>query len=217
MGKKIPNKEETDAKKRANNDTKGLTYAVCILTLVATTFLLLFPSYSGIHIFAKGDFTYIESVGFIFIYLTTHLLILYLVLRGIVLLTVKNKAMRYFLFLITTGMSTLLLLFAISLVWIRFDVKGQCINAKRIYGGNCVDSLISLMNDGGKGFRARNYAIGALGQLADGRALPALKRLYTGNIPSREPLDKTISQYELKKAINWCEHGNITSWMYRGF
>ncbi|MBF0208082.1 MAG: hypothetical protein HQK53_14480 [Oligoflexia bacterium] len=63
----------------------------------------------------------------------------------------------------------------------------------------------------------RNNAIWALGQLADRRALPALNKLYLGTISPRESGDSTISQYELKKAIQWCEKGNATGWMYKGF
>ena len=58
-----------------------------------------------------------------------------------------------------------------------------------------------MMEDDTRGFRVRNEAIWALGQLGDSRALPALQRLYTGNIPPREPLDAGISQYELRKAV----------------
>jgi len=66
-----------------------------------------------------------------------------------------------------------------------------------------------------KTFRQRNKAIWALGQLADSQALPVLKSYYTGKVPANESLDKSISQYELEKAIKWCEQGNITSWMCR--
>jgi len=53
-----------------------------------------------------------------------------------------------------------------------------------------------------------------LGQLADPKALPILKDLYTGEITYRESLYTTLSQYELQKAIRWCEQGNITNWIY---
>jgi hypothetical protein len=50
--------------------------------------------------------------------------------------------------------------------------------------------------------------------LADQQALPTLEKYYTGQIPNKESLDKTLSQYELKKTIKWCQNGNITNWMY---
>jgi hypothetical protein len=55
--------------------------------------------------------------------------------------------------------------------------------------------------------RHRNSAIWALGQLGDGRALPALERYYMGIIPDREPFDEMISQYELNKALHLAKGG----------
>ncbi|MDD4026597.1 MAG: HEAT repeat domain-containing protein [Candidatus Shapirobacteria bacterium] len=76
--------------------------------------------------------------------------------------------------------------------------------------------MISLLEDENRGFRARNSAIWALGQLGNPNSLPTLQKFYTGNIPDREPLDKTISQYELKKAINLTSGGkNITAIFWR--
>jgi len=55
-----------------------------------------------------------------------------------------------------------------------------------------------------------------LGQLGDNRTLPVLQSYYTGDIPEREPLDKTISQYELKKAINLTSGGfNMSAIIWR--
>ena len=111
---------------------------------------------------------------------------------------------------------------------IGYDVKSHCQEAKREYPTSsrfsrdfegqvdCVEALISVLNDKSKGFRVRNSAIWALGQFGDSRALPVLEEYYTGNIPPREPLDKTISQYELKKAINLAKGGfNITAVFWR--
>ncbi|MBU0670614.1 hypothetical protein KKF29_00480 [Patescibacteria group bacterium] len=39
---------------------------------------------------------------------------------------------------------------------------------------------------------------------------------YSGDMPEREPLDKSISQYELKKAVNLYEGGfNATAFVWR--
>lgn len=114
------------------------------------------------------------------------------------------------------GVSIFLLFFIITCLWIGYEVKNQCQSAKREYGNDCVEALITLLNDENKGFRARNSAIWTLGQLGDGRALPILQGYYTDNIPPRESLDKSISQYELKKAINLTGGGfNITSFIWR--
>lgn len=114
------------------------------------------------------------------------------------------------------GVGVFLLFFVIACTWIGYEVKKQCYEAKQEYGGDCVEALIALLNDENKGFRARNDAIWALGQLGDSRALPVLQSYYTGNIPPREPLDKSISQYELKKAINLAGGGfNLGAWMWQ--
>jgi len=115
------------------------------------------------------------------------------------------------------GFSICLLFFVITCSWIGYEVKTQCQEAQREYAKTCVDSLIDLLNDETKGFRQRNSAVWALGQLGDNKALPVLESYYTGNIPPREPLDKSISQYELKKAINLAKGGiNISAilWKY---
>ncbi|MFZ2664418.1 MAG: HEAT repeat domain-containing protein [Patescibacteria group bacterium] len=130
----------------------------------------------------------------------------------------KIKNIKQNLFYITAiGASIFFLLFFIGCSWIGYEVKNQCQNARRAYGSDCVESLILLLKDERKGFRERNNAIWALGQLGDNRALPILQSYYTGNIPQREPLDGTISQYELKKAINLTSGGtNISAFIWRG-
>ncbi|MBU2577881.1 HEAT repeat domain-containing protein [Patescibacteria group bacterium] len=135
---------------------------------------------------------------------------------------IKNLKQRL-IFASSIAISIFLLFFVVTSVWIGNEVKSHCGEAKREYGGDlpvgrqgCVEALIKLLNDENKGFRERNSAIWALGQLGDSRALPVLQSYYTGNIPSRESLDKTISQHELKKAVNLTSGGfNITSYIWR--
>ncbi len=115
---------------------------------------------------------------------------------------IKKELINKFLFLVAIGTSIFVLFFVISCTWIGFEVKNQCKMAKSEYSGDCTEAMIALLEDESRGFSARNSAIWALGQLGDDRVLPVLQSYYTGNIPDREPLDKTISQYELKKAIN---------------
>lgn len=129
----------------------------------------------------------------------------------------SNKQMRNnILFAGAIGISIFLLFFVILCTWIGFDVKTQCRDAKSEYGGRCVDALILVLKDEHKSFKSRNAAIWALGQMGESRALPVLQSFYTGNIPRREPLNKVISQYELKKAIQLTSGGtNITAIFWR--
>ena len=114
------------------------------------------------------------------------------------------------------GLSILVLFFVVTCTWIGYDVKNQCLQAKKDYGNTCVESLTKLVQDQNRSFSSRNSAIWALGQIGDSAALPVLQNLYTGNIPNREPLDGTISQYELQKAIKLLNGGtNLTAVFWR--
>jgi signal transduction histidine kinase len=131
----------------------------------------------------------------------------------------RNNPRRILLplfYTLTIGISTLLLLVLTLSSWISYGVKDQCREAKSAYGGDCVDALASLLNDEHRSLRSRNDAISSLAELRDRRALPVLQSYYTGNIPPREPLDKTISQYELRKAIRLLngETKTILFWQY---
>ncbi len=129
---------------------------------------------------------------------------------------VKNIKAK-FLYLFALGVSLFFLFFMITGVWIGHEAKRLCQEAKWEYKKtDCVEALIATLDDEKQGYRTRNHAIWALGQFGDERALPVLQKYYTGNIPDREPLDETISQYELKKAVNLANGGtNIISWMWR--
>lgn len=130
---------------------------------------------------------------------------------------VRQTILRTALYISSIGLSILFLFAVITYSWLGFEVKSNCQTAKRAYGGDCISSLSRLVADENRSYRERNSATWALGQIADKRALPTLERLYTGNIPDREPLDKTLSQYELRKAIKWCKEGNGTSWMHKNY
>lgn len=114
------------------------------------------------------------------------------------------------------GVCFFLFFFVITSVYIGKNVKNQCRQSMREYGGDCVPALITLLNDENKSFRARNSAIWALGQLGDSQALPALQKYYTGNVSRKESFDKVISQYELQKAIKLTSGGfNLTAFLWR--
>jgi len=128
----------------------------------------------------------------------------------------KVANLKKIILISTISVFTLALIFFLySLFVIYKDVKVACLKAQKEYKENCVNSLTRLVQSNEKTFRERNTAIWALGQLADSQALPVLNSYYTGIVPPKEAFDKALSQYELKKAIKWCEQGNATSWMYR--
>ena len=123
--------------------------------------------------------------------------------------------MEIVLYLGVIGISISMLFFVVVCTIVGYEVKNQCADSKAQYGGDCVESLISLLGDENKSFRSRNSAIWALGELGDARALPVLEKYYTGNIPKRESLDKGISQYSLSKAIILSRGGlNLTAWAW---
>ena len=127
-----------------------------------------------------------------------------------------DKFLPQLLVLVTIGIGVFLLFFVITCTWIGFDVKSQCERAEDKYDKDCVESLVMLLDNEDESFHARNSAIWALGQMGDSRALPILEKYYTGDIPEREPLNKVISQYELKKALALARGGvNITAIFWR--
>jgi hypothetical protein len=129
----------------------------------------------------------------------------------------NKKIIRYILYFFSFLLVAFLALVAILYVIIFLEVRRTCDSAQARYQTNCIDALIKVLETDGPTVKQKNDAIWALGQIADPKALPALQKLYTGKIPEREPLDKVISQYEIKKAIHWVERGNWTSWMYFQF
>jgi len=133
-------------------------------------------------------------------------------------MTIKTIKEKLF-YLVAIGMSIFLLFFFIGGVWIGHEAKRLCQEAKWEYQKtDCIEALIMTLDDENQGYRTRNHAIWALGQFGGSRALPVLEKYYTGNIPNREPLDKMISQYELKKAVNLAKGGtNIIAFIWRGF
>lgn len=133
----------------------------------------------------------------------------------------KNSG-KLLLILIAIGLSLLFITFIASGLMIGAEVESVCRVAKQEYetdgsaSPRCVDALIMLVGDENKSYRMRNSAVWALGQLGDKSALPVLRQYYTDNIPAKESLEKSISQYELKKAIKLVNGGpNITAFIWR--
>jgi hypothetical protein len=121
---------------------------------------------------------------------------------------ISHHLLRLGGYVVAVGLCIFLLFFVVGVTWIGFEVKNLCVVAQSEYGGDCVDALISLVQDENRGYLNRNNAIWALGQLGDSRAHAVLQSLYTGVIPPREPLDAGISQYELRKAVDLTGGGN---------
>lgn len=127
----------------------------------------------------------------------------------------KNKKLKIVLFSIFGGLFLLITAFVFSIYLLLFiEVRKVCNKAISEHKTSCRESLVLTFNSKDKSIKEKNDAIWTLGQLADKKSLPFLNNLYDENIPDREPLDKVISQYEIRKAINWSENGNWTSWMY---
>lgn len=128
----------------------------------------------------------------------------------------SHKTREKILYAAAIGISTFVLFFVITAVWIGYEAKSICQEAKWRYGGECVEALLAQLDDTGQSYRARNHAVWALGQYGDSRALPTLEKYFTGQVPDREPLNEVISQYELGKAISLSKGGiNIASWAWR--
>jgi len=114
------------------------------------------------------------------------------------------------------GIVTFFLFFLITCTWIGHSVRTNCQNAQKRYEGTCTEALIQFLDDDSNPLVDRNSAIWSLGQLGEREALGILEKYYTGDIPDREPLDKTISQYELQKAIKLIKSGiNLGAWVWR--
>lgn len=123
---------------------------------------------------------------------------------------------RLILYFGLAGVGVMLLMFVASCVVIGRGVRERCEGAREKYGGDCVGALVELVEDENATYGERNSGIWALGQLGDERALETLEKLYTGEIPDREPWEGTLSQYELKKALRLVRGGfNASAWVWR--
>lgn len=68
----IDERERTIREKAAQ-----LTYAIFAPTIGLGSFLLMIPSRSGLAVFSKGEFAYLDSLGTVLAYLTLFLIALY--------------------------------------------------------------------------------------------------------------------------------------------
>lgn len=103
--------------------------------------------------------------------------------------------------------------YVVLCLYIGSHVKSVCAEAMREYPGDRVDAVIAYVESESHSLKERNKAVWALGYLGDKRALPVLKKYYSG-----EPCehDKYLCQGELAKAIKKCESGvNPCAWACR--
>jgi len=119
------------------------------------------------------------------------------------------------LYLSGIGASLLIFVFLLSVNLISYSVKEKCVIAQEKYNGDCAESLIAYLDDEQNNFHSRNSAIWALGQLGDERALPVLKKYYTGYNGERSNRHQELAQLELKRAIGYMEGNlNITKFFW---
>lgn len=129
---------------------------------------------------------------------------------------IQIKPKKLIKYAILAGVGAFLLLFIITSFYIGKSVQEKCKKAQEKYEGTCTKALTKVLENENNSYRERNLAIWALGQLGNKKVVPVLEKYYTGNIPNRESLDKTISQYELKKALNLTRGGfNISALVWK--
>lgn len=125
-----------------------------------------------------------------------------------------SKTAKFTVFLTLNAIITGILLIPTFMIYKK--VKTTCIHAKSLYSKDCVTSLIVFAQDEDNSFKSRNTAIWALGQLADKRAIKYLE-FASEESSAQIPCDSSTSicKYEVQKALKWCQHGNITNWLYK--
>jgi hypothetical protein len=90
-----------------------------------------------------------------------------------------------------------------GLVWIiQASAHGRANLARAEFSGDEVEALVQYVQDQRHTLHDRNLGVWALGRFRDPRALPVLRRYYTGEKCQH---DKFLCQSELKKAIDLCE------------
>jgi hypothetical protein len=95
-----------------------------------------------------------------------------------------------------------------GLVWfIESSANAEARAAQREFPGDKVEALVQSVQSERHTLHERNRAVWALGRLRDPRALPVLRKYYTGG-PCHH--DTLLCQSELRKAIALC-NGTTTA------
>jgi hypothetical protein len=93
-------------------------------------------------------------------------------------MTDDKQTKNLIIYILGLGLIIFFFFFVLSTSIIGYSVKAKCQIAQAKYPGDCVEALISYLEDKNNDFRSRNSAIWALGQLGDSRSLPVLKKYY---------------------------------------
>ncbi len=105
--------------------------------------------------------------------------------------------------LLALGLAVLVVMSFLALgLWIQIVARDAGTVATKEFPGDRVEALVRLVESERRPLSERNRAVWALGQLRDPRALPVLRKYYTGR-----PCDhaRYLCQSELRKAILLCE------------
>ncbi len=122
---------------------------------------------------------------------------------------IGKRLMRFFYF----GLGFLVISFLAVCFIIGHGVHSIGEKALREHPGDKVAALMALVESEQHTYHDKNHAVWALGQLGDRRALPLLRKYYTGGESDE---NTSLSQYELKKAIALCEGAtNIGALVWR--
>ena len=120
------------------------------------------------------------------------------------------------MYILSISVALFVFIFLLTVNLIGFSVKERCKMAQETYSGDCVESLINYLDDENNSFSSRHSAVWALGQLGDRRALPVLKKYYSGDDSGNVKMDEDLIQPELKRAIGYMEgNPNITTFFWR--
>ena len=104
--------------------------------------------------------------------------------------------------IISSVLITILLVIYIGLwFWIKSDINKYCESAMRMFPGDRVEALISVLKSETLSLTEKNHAIWTLEYIGDERALEVLKKLQTNTVCDHS---KYVCQKELNRAI-----GNI--------
>jgi hypothetical protein len=108
----------------------------------------------------------------------------------------------------------LLLVAYVATSWlIGSAVRAVTAAAQGEHPGDRIAALMAYADSPARSFHDRNKAVWALGQIGNPRALPLLERHYTGKPCDHE---RSLCQYELKKAIRLCRGAtNLSALVWR--
>ncbi|MDP8241629.1 MAG: hypothetical protein P9M09_01185 [Candidatus Celaenobacter antarcticus] len=126
----------------------------------------------------------------------------------------KNRLKKFITYFLIITIFFVVLSVVFSFHAIYTGVKNICVEAKREFGQDCVQSLMLYIRSDDHNRKDKRHAVWALGQLADKDAISFLEDLQKEYGCQEDPKKSKIC-YEIYKAIKGCTCGNVTSWMYK--